>query len=501
MAETTGLRKKLFTLNRGLFQFPDAYKRHPRNFEKLGQGAFGCTVKIPLRPGEEMWYENEQTIAVKYTIASESGVKLGDEDRESLISLEINDLRKLLRYDETHEFGLRIFSVTKYSVADVSVSTWTKELELMCSDLIARIIPTSRSFLYAMEMELSEDGTLSALAYSMGQQQKRLTRDSIRSIAFQIAYAMNVLKGQLRFRHFDLKSNNVLAFRVDRPLVVGFPFLLKLSDFGLSRTYRNPGPEHDAYPNWFLQPIDWMFVMGTDKLEQLIIPIEKIDLDADLWSFGLLLLQTILQGYDLKQFRHFKDDEEFPFLKEELKEPFLYSEMYIHDIVSKHKPLEDKIYEELVQEVNDIRPWTNLLPKLTLMTTISQLQRSLKNGFLPPKTLWPPGTEVNDYFEALIGSEDIIVDSCRQRIIDEDEEDEEEEEEDENPNVFDVLIEEVTKRVGEDGIEFIRRCLAWDPRDRFNFALKRGPHPLGSQLFGAALEHPFLRGFPPPNKV
>ena len=96
------------------------------------------------------------------------------------------------------------------------------------------------------------------------------------------------------------------------------------------------------------------------------------------------------------------------------------------------------------------------------------------------------------YYRLLARNEQPIIDSCRLRVILE-EEDEEEEDDDGNPNIFHVFVDSIERRVGADGIDFIRRCLSWSADERRRFL--DSPASDGATMFGAALQHDFLLRF------
>ncbi len=470
------------------YDFPPEAQSVPRSIQRVGQGAFGCVVRVPLRP-ELSWrkiYDNLAVIAIKYETPEDVRVCNRDADREYLIAQNVDRIRdKMVLSMGTApiSLGLRVFRSFKIPSTMVS-EEWKQEIKPLCTRVVEEI-ESNEKMLYAMEMELASSSSLAKLVYELTKLRRdMLEEEELQWITFQISFAMDIMQRELVLRHHDLKADNVFAFDVPTPGNQGlpprrFPFILKIGDFGLSRTQRYPGLEKGqkgSTPNWTLQPVNWFLTAG-DKVNDLSIDPNTVDLDADVWSLGLLIIHMGLQGLDLSEFAHF--------LSEQIPPPTPVTFFYDHAFrtVWNYRPFEDAVFEELINEVGDDRPVQDLLPRIKVLAVLCQIQEALGNGFLPE---FIPPNKRNAYYRSLYASKTIILDSCRREM-------DTEEDGDDNPNIFDFLISKLRTKIGMTGIDFVRRCMAWDPRDRQAFLdLGDMPH---KRMFAAALEHPFLSRF------
>ena len=389
--------------------------------------------------------------------------------------------------------GLRVFRSFKTPAPSIS-EEWKTEIGPFCGTLIES--PEKDPMLYIMEMEIASH---SSLDYFIDQVIKSknfaLSTNEISIIVFQLTFAMHVLQNELGLRHHDLKADNIFVFKEEEqvlPWTSLFPYILKVGDFGLSRTIHYRGLEKNQNgqpPNWLFQPVDWLLTAGITECDDLKIDPETVTEDADVWSFGLLIIHTVLAGLDISKFKHFRGD------KAPVQETLQFSYLHFFTLVTNYITFEAAIYHELIEKIGDDRETDELEPKIKLLAIICQVQEALNNGFLPT---WIPKKERNAYYKNLNNSKNAIIDSCRMKVVREEEKEEEEEDDDDdedkdNPNLFVFLVEELHKRIGNDGLDFVRRCMSWNPEARRKFLDVNLSS--GKVMFGAALEHPFLSEF------
>ena len=164
-----------------------------------------------------------------------------------------------------------------------------------------------------------------------------------------------------------------------------------------------------------------------------------------------------------------------------------YSSDHVFRTVENHEPFEDAVFDHLINEVRDRRPVGLLQIRIKVLAALCQLQHFLGNGFLPDRSLLP--RKPNPYYDNLERSWIPIVDSCRRRMDPKGELLPEQ-----NVNVFDFLVRELRNRLGPEGLDFVRRCMSWDPEERRVF-LRDPPSKDKVFMFRAALKDPFLSRF------
>jgi serine/threonine protein kinase len=490
--DTVDVVGRLPMITGGQYALPPGSERETgRGVRPAGQGhgRFGCVVEVPLRERQRVEYDSLRAIAIKYTVPPPVALRSGDADREYLVALQVDKLRVHLPH-----FALRVFRAVRVPRHAISAA-WQREVGTMCPSIMrelrgAAAAAAGEPFLYVMETELAPRGCLERVAFRHAQREGRLDADAVASVARQIAVAMDVFQRRLSMRHHDLKASNVLVF--DAPSIArSFPYLLKIADFGLSRTLQHPGTAagvaatDGSLPNWMLQPVDWLLRMGARDESQLGIPLDGVGPEADVWSLGLMLVHVALQGADVTRFAHFVDSNvPVP------APPTAFFFAHVAEVVMQHELFGDVIEQELVLhvDVQDGRPWVKVFPRIGLLATVCLLQLALGNGFLPSAaSSFLRKAERGPYYKALRLSKDVLVDSTRERADPEDALTDAD-----NPSVFAFLVSALGAVVGPGGLDFIRRCLAWDPADRRRFLDQQAPG--GKTMFGAALHHRFLSG-------
>ncbi|XP_043789419.1 tyrosine-protein kinase transmembrane receptor Ror-like isoform X3 [Apis laboriosa] len=208
--------------------------------QEIGEGCFGKVYKGELCIGD-----SKEIVAIK--VLKETAPREAEEDF-------------MREVDIMSTFGHRnILSLKGAVLREGNSSPWMVFEYMPYGDLAEVLRSNSRQFNRSPKPEMQP-----------------LTEESLHWITIQIAAGMTYLSGQ-RFVHRDLACRNCL---------VGYDFIVKIADFGMSRDvytcdyYKIKGSR--------LLPIRWMSPES--------VMYGRFTLESDVWSFGVVLWEVYSFG-------------------------------------------------------------------------------------------------------------------------------------------------------------------------------------------------------------
>ncbi len=497
------------------YTFPDGAERvvDLERIKLLGRGVSGCVISVELDPlVSNERYEGMNPIAIKYTVPTTTD-PIRDSETEHLISIQIQRIESRFEY-EGILLSPKIFRVFKVDKDYVDAS-WMKFMKKICCDLPDKLkSSTEAKYLYVIETERM-DGTLAEISHAL---ERPWSLSEIRAISFQVCEYMSTAQDLLELNHRDLKGDNVLMSELapeERSSATGYPwkkadgsgpkegpfsYVVKVADYGLSTTKSNT-PSTDFlkrgelfYP---VLPVDWMFVAESDS--DWTLPGEEVSMADDIWSFGLLLLNTFMQNHDFYRFlpmdpkkRQLLEHKHPIWLQRDHYAPYQYG--VIHQVVERHQPF-------MIQVANlMMKNWSlfgtkavrkHVYTKMVVLISVCQIQHFLGNGFLPQRTSFT--SETANFLYEILDDAELQRQLLRSAQVDPN---------DPGTNVFQFMVLKFgaeTATSSYSGLLFLQKCLSWDKSARNSF----GSTATRLERFGAALEDPFLsyRDSPPPEKV
>lgn len=504
------------TEDEGEYTFPDGAQRiEDLELKLLGRGVSGCVISVKLDQGiSDSEYGGRNPIAIKYTLP------IRDSETEYLILIQIRQIESQLTY-EGILLGPKIFSVFKVDRQDVD-DDWLEFMLRICPDLFEdkdededsepksngdggyddALVPVRkpiRKYLYVSETE-QMDGTLNEVSHKLG---RPWTLSETRAISFQVCKYMATVQDLLELNHRDMRASNVLMSKLttgEQSTATGYPwkgdsssshsfsYVVKVSDYGLSTTkLTTPSTtfsESMGLP-FAVLPIDWMLVAEEESSWR--VPGQDVSMADDIWSFGLLLLNTFMQNHDFYQFltmdperKELLESRDPVRLERDHHAPYEYD--LIHQVVENHEPFKTQI-RNLVRDNWRIFG-TNvdleyLQNRVIVLISMCQIQYFLGNGFLPSKASL--ASKPNSLYKIL---EDTELQLLLRRSAQVDPSDPQ-------TNVFQFMVYKFgaeTSSSSYSGQGFLQKCLSWDKSARNTFGSTRP----GLERFSAALEDPFL---------
>lgn len=515
----------------------------------LGEGAFGCVTRVPLKKAETPTTTAE--VALKLQIIDMAGVLRGDEvdrhhkwatDTEAYSLKRATYLRRFLR---GNPFSVLMFDAYTAEFTQDVVSALAPVRE-QCDEVKfpRRVVAPTNKLLHVIEMELVRGGTAQNLP-------QLLSAEQIQSMCFQLIYSILALNRSFQMRHNDIKPENVLFqdargsegvtflrfhvnFGGENKLLMPLgadsdPYLFKLSDLGGStsdeftsvrlhgkalasgRQYRTGTIEWQPPETWLYYDFDPVVRAQNGQQEKSVPEAEAQympprDLGSDVWAVGLMVLMQALNGWDVGALNMLRGTwKEFEAAGEEVYSNLppvgiLFDERAIKKEGTNLLTYAKRLNEARRKRIGLARPGLTLLPGGDLHVVSEELFRRIVPTLLLLHAIGNPMPREESEADGdyTFGSlhKYLVTEPVRQgrtlrsgrapldTIL---ELGKGWKEGGARDSLFDLAARHARDRIGEEGMDFVRRCLDWSPAQRTKFARNIT---VGSRE--SALGHPFL---------
>ncbi len=487
-------------LERLPFSLPEARNELPeevynfRDAKGLGEGAFGCVIRMPILEDQRVHFGGKKEIAIKFQLVR-SRPKPGFETLLSQRTLAemyaASSASNMNDYPKTNPFSLRVY---RYYEANI-----TKEVFRVLNPMIKRECskqfrmpsrPVTTEKLRVIETDLVPGGSLANITQTLSSRE-------VASLAFQMIYSMMSMQRLFRLVHNDIKPENVLFEDVQhsprniRIHADGTNFLLPLgtkenprivfiSDFGTATSDqftdidffsdKEPARKYEAGSPAFLPPDLWLYYDILEAEEDQHLP--PRDIASDLWATGITLITLTLNGWDLSASGY--DASKWPALEET---GGIFQNYIPHvDVLDspdeekkRTKPLANFLFEESKKSRKvgrTERPGqkegqsTHLIGETVVSTVFAMVrfQEAIGNAFpVHPDKGYTFG-HTYQYIRANKTAVDAVGDNWKKTPKPKD------------VNIFDAMAQHLETRLGNHGMDFLRKCLAWSYTDRLRFA-------------------------------
>ena len=502
---------------------PDRYDMNQA--QMLGEGAFGCVIRADFRQGNNAG----RPVALKLQVLKPGAITAGAEEaiaREFGINAESYALQRatyLKRFLITNPFSVGVFDmyVVEFS-AEVVKALAPFRAECKVLKLPKNPVPAKRLLLHVIETEFVAGGDL------LEPEVENLSAEQLQSMAFQLLYSLIALFRGFKMVHNDIKPDNIL-FSDERLAATKFfrfhaerdkflvplgrdtdPYFYRLSDLGTAKSDQftdvrfygalraNARQYREGTPEWG-PPETWLYYdFGNSETKQNMPPRE---LGSDVWSVGLMLLGKVLNGWDLKGRNvgpsRWKDivDAGGVYI-DLLPVRILFNDSAVrtqrnamarHAVVL-HKAalghglgvlpggdlhvVSGKVLDNIVPTLLLLHALGNPLPQ-TQKADAGHAFGSLHHYLITTPALQGRQRQTRSESKRPI---DVILKLGKRWRIQATEE-----------SIFDMAVARIVDRVGDDGLDFLKRCLDWSPARRTDFA-----QTIRAGYRGSALGHPFL---------
>ncbi len=473
--------------------FKDTYDIN--KFIPIAEGNFGCVMKVGL-------VNSNKFIALKIQLPTE---KIKDAAQEAKLTFEISNTRDP---DNKNPFIPLVFD--KYFIApsdniyktiikilkddpEKKCKKFTKLLEDQIGDVNFQweeleetekieekdkwtyyegII--DRSELLIIELEFIENGNLTDFTHN----KKKLTRKTVKPILFQLIWGLYSLQREFNLIHRDLKAPNILyqtiktkknlSIRLNDENLFRITINEKtprifISDFGTSLKYKNrtEGEIKDWQTGTLAYSSPMLLILGPiDQNEISPKSFPERGPDSDIWTLGNLMVAMILHDWEMP--KNVLGIEKFQF--ETITDLFFFeSEKKSHKVV-------EEISEKIIDWTNDpdvskFISWNVKEERITVqlvsrLLATCQFQKFMGWGFLPDKddrSLRNTCYSLGLIAQIISDNEEKILKTGESFIVDD---------RFKGENIFELAANEIRKRVGDIGFDFIKRHLGWMPKQR-----------------------------------
>lgn len=475
--------------------------------ESIAEGSYGCTFKANLKD------ENGTPIvrAVKVQI-----VPPKDKEKisnEIALGIELTDTVKQKQAPGV----IQLFEEKSISVIP---EEWLNASLKKCPNFYQRVQQSKAKNIETefvlIVMEFANGGSLQEYVSDILTQSinPKMRTEILRNISFQIGWTLMVLENRFGFRHFDLKTLNIVLSKVSNPTYFEFNLIekgstpqkwnlgiggdinlndekatqfafkhqIKLIDFGVSKfvekkekkRLKQVGRSKSSVESRYSGTRPWfdpsIYFVSREKMSRNMK--FRRSYEADMWALGIMMIEMTLANWS-----HPIYTEDFKFGKS--------PEMVLVDI-PKLQPDKTNLnmLSDKLRTREDISNLQLSDDDLAIIITMCCINHAFGNGLLPTFNEWPELketpilinflTENKKYLEK-IGSVSFLSNVSTT----------------ETENIFTIIADYVRNTLGTDGFDLIRRLLQWSPLKRGifgSFKTKRNtPH-----YFASFIEHPFF---------
>ncbi len=469
--------------------FPKAYDLG--NISSLGEGSFGCVLKIPILPEESKSYKNRQFIAVKIQ-------KMVDDPNIAEWNSEIDSLDRssqLNDYPKINPFALLYFNSYRIRLTKSNVKVLKDQLLKNCQIFKLPIKKEPRD-VRIIETDFMLGGSLENI-------KTELRTEEISSIFFQITYSLIIMYNEFLLVHNDINPENILFQDIIKPENIRIHvkdkinFFLKLgskehsrlvniTDFGIASNNKFTNEilfeqavvnQYGSGTREFMSPEYWLYYDVKKRISEQKLPLRNIA--SDFWALGLTLAIQALNSWNLIDSGYDKNKWPTLFQKKGIFQNIKITEILANDpkIINLNEQLENSLVTILPNPtVETPLPGTkeHIIDKERIATIISiiQFQRAIGNKFpKEPDESFRFGQVVKFLNKKMKDIESIGNDWKPNS----------------KNNIFILVAERIKTRLGEDGFDFMKRCLSWSHQEREKFALtflsKNNNSALGHKFF------------------
>jgi len=416
------------------------------------EGKFGCTIRVKdVEKGNA-----RRAIKIQYV----------SEEKEVYIRAEV-------------QLSKQLATVIERRLAPSVIQTYEilkrKSLPQSWMQLIKNHAPNTnnticsgKGYFLLIVMELATKGSLKTyLNHCVFSHTIRLSKKMLAQLLFQLVWTLNVLQRIYGLRHFDLKPDNIVvtynnlheyAFilkaspttgniqDIQWHLQAGTP-QLKLIDFGLSKISKTCSsgatqvrPEGAVIKDLagtihYMDPATFFVEIYRRQNMNAVIR----NLDVDMWSLGLIAIDMALTGWRKPCDLH---HEGWP-------EDECWSPKRFKNVLLFHKNYSTRHELFLEKEITQLICSKSCIPKNGVAVVIGMclLNEQLGNGLLPNPQKWPEVAE-SKLLEVLTAHKNEIFD---------------------NVSCYAWVKYELKKRMGDRGLDFLKRMLSWSPNERARF--------------------------------
>ncbi len=470
------------------------------SLQLLGSGGFGCVLSAPV-PNPELWSKYGERLALKMVISRAS---------------EINEFRYgflVTKKGKMLEFFVKTFDAFRIFVVEIDDPSRDRIPFHDCiafSDNFKKAHREKDVYLHVIELESLSGVTLHDYSRIV---ERRLDSSVINYIVSQITHAISYLHDECDILHRDLKNSNILLtirkpneeVTISYPIVKKlpfmneFPFYVKISDFVLSLQRNDVHIRTESvFGNVRYSPVTYLFFANIPEDDNRLFQL----LNADNWCIGMLWINLLLahwecetitgetELYHAESVFSLKPNLGIEALRIQLstiiKKESLSSSRSVEAVPgygSVRKPeSDDSEYaegEESEGEDNqESSPPPSSLPeyensselrktaadalltatknerRILVLLFVCQFQYYLGNGFVPNASIFTErwNVSLNAIFEELsiLSFQDKIRQACNISN---------------GKNFFQNVIEEINRRIGEVGMDYLRRLMSWYPPD------------------------------------
>ena len=471
------------------------------NWNEISGGAYGCVFNVAVTTGDRFGGGNR--IALKLEILQTSDETLEKNDNEIYSSYSAS--KTLTDYPKSDPFAQIVFGFGRIELTKRDGGATLAFVDSVigalintprCKDFANNLREAKRDIengdtrlLQYIESDLATEGSLHGSAVFSGM-------EAIRGATFQLFYSTACNDSLYGIVHNDLKPHNLLVFEntekesyritvtgsdghITRLFLPKPRYLVKITDFGAAFSDLYPasdlGLEYDYYMGTiqYAPPEEGLYrrLYPNIYLEDQRTNIPKKTVASDVWALGMTLIAMAISPWDMK------------------------AEGFVTSVVNKTGTVfQAKEVLDLAMSLTSIGNFvTNMNKKLEkkfkitskpfdkerriAFVSICLLQNAIGNGFLPKEG--KGDNPFGQFYEYVKNHEDEAVKASKKWTSPPSEK-----------PVFTRVREKIEEKIGEDGLDFVRRCLAWKASDRDLFAKIRPP---GTGL--SWNNHPFLREY------
>jgi len=468
------------------------------NSKAIFEGSFGCTFDVIQEledDGDNIRNERERR-AVKIQAFKKSDISRAEEiTQEIILGLTLSNVT-----ENTTPGVVKIFDNFKaYAVPKEWYSSANNKCPNFYNDFLKSKGKLGSKIFWYLIMEFGDGGSLASYLKSYSDTRRSLSNEEIRAFAFQLVWTLHCLQTQVGFRHFDLKPDNIILKSVLDPRVYEFNriqpkgtavdqlwtmflgpdssnkelnqsrYELKIIDFGLSKVaksgtsaVRNNSIVSNIQRRGRLSELggtpDYMdpktFFLDTTEIAS-SGTIER-DYDADMWSVGIIIIDMCIAGWTRpKNLKHALWLENEPWTLDSELESILYLSYGVNDefdIVT--KKIQSKIIND--KEIGLVED------DLDIVIGMCLLNDALGNGLLPDPKIWREISK-SKLFKTLTQLKDELKKLAAPVFN--------------GKKLYDFVVDRLRLKLGDEGLDLVRRLLVWSPQQRSRFGLSSDSKP------------------------